>query len=140
MRWPASNSRRRVINMSGKDRGNGRELYNAKMLRIDDHSRAEAGFTYVYPVLSRRAGGVSVGVNLNPNSACNWACLYCQVDNLQRGGPPPIDLQQLTTELDSLLATIQAGNGSGAGSGAAAGAALVDIAFSGNGESSAAAE
>lgn len=126
--------------MSGKDRGNGRELYNAKMLRIDDHSRAEAGFTYVYPVLSRRAGGVSVGVNLNPNSACNWACLYCQVDNLQRGGPPPIDLQQLTTELDSLLATIQAGNGSGAGSGAAAGAALVDIAFSGNGESTAAAE
>ena len=96
------------------------------MLRIDDHNRAEAGFTYVYPVLSRRAGGVSVGVNLNPNSACNWACLYCQVDNLQRGGPPPIDLQQLIAELDSLLATIQAGNGSGAGSGAAAGAALDD--------------
>lgn len=51
-------------------------------------------------VVRRRVGR---GVNLNPNSACNWACLYCQVDNLQRGRPP-IDLQQLTTELDSLLA------------------------------------
>ena len=110
------------------------------MLNVSDHSRDSAGMTYVYPVVSRRAGGVSVGINLNVNNACNWACLYCQVENLTRGGPPPIDLQQLTTELDSLLATIQAGNGSGAGSGAAAGAALVDIAFSGNGESTAAAE
>jgi len=28
--------------------------------------------TYVYPVVSRRADGLSVGINLNPNNACNW--------------------------------------------------------------------
>ena len=41
-------------------------------LRVDDHDRDSAGLTYVYPVISRRAGGVSVGINLNPNNACNW--------------------------------------------------------------------
>ncbi|MDX9945398.1 MAG: radical SAM protein, partial [Azonexus sp.] len=39
------------------------------MLRTDDHSRDSAGLRYVYPVISRRAGGVSVGINLNPNNA-----------------------------------------------------------------------
>ena len=62
------------------------------MLTIEDHRRDSAGMRYVYPVVSRRAGGVSVGINLNVNNACNWACVYCQVDNLTRGGPPPIDL------------------------------------------------
>ncbi|MCK7501470.1 MAG: hypothetical protein MZW92_74080 [Comamonadaceae bacterium] len=55
--------------------------------RLDtrDHSRESAGLTYVYPVISRRAGGVSVGINLNPNNACNWRCIYCQVPDLRRG-------------------------------------------------------
>ena len=41
-------------------------------LSVSDHDRNSAGLTYVYPVISRRAGGVSVGVNLNVNNACNW--------------------------------------------------------------------
>lgn len=35
---------------------------------------------YVYAVLSRRAGGVSIGVNLSPHKGCNFDCSYCQVD------------------------------------------------------------
>lgn len=58
---------------------------------------------YVYPVVSRRAGGVSVGINLNPNNACNWRCIYCQVPNLKRGAAPKIDLAQLEAELRSFL-------------------------------------
>ena len=69
------------------------------MLTVSDHRRDSAGMTYVYPVVSRRAGGVSVGINLNTNNACNWACLYCQVPELKRGGPPPIDLDRLEMEL-----------------------------------------
>lgn len=68
-----------------------------------DHNRDTAGMTYVYPVVSRRAGGVSVGINLNPNNACNWACVYCQVPDLVRGTAPDIDLALLETELRSLL-------------------------------------
>ena len=69
------------------------------MLTTIDHRRDSAGLLYVYPVISRRAGGVSVGINLNTNNACNWACVYCQVENLTRGGPPPIDLDRLESEL-----------------------------------------
>ena len=80
------------------------------MLGTRDHDRDNAGMRYVYPVVSRRAGGVSVGVNLNPNNACNWRCIYCQVPNLTRGGPPPVDLSQLETELRGMLSDIVDGD------------------------------
>lgn len=76
-------------------------------LSVARHDRDAAGMTYVYPVVSRRAQGVSVGINLNPNNACNWRCIYCQVPDLTRGGPPPIDLTQLEAELTDLLSQLQ---------------------------------
>lgn len=75
----------------------------SNLLKTSDHSRDKAGLTYVYPVVSRRAGGVSVGINLNPNNACNWRCIYCQVPDLQRGAAPPIDLEKLEKELRGFL-------------------------------------
>lgn len=74
------------------------------------HDRDSTDMTYVYAVVSRRAGGVSVGINLNPNNACNWACVYCQVPNLQRGAAPEIDLTQLEAELRAMLADILHGD------------------------------
>ena len=69
----------------------------------EDHDRAAAGLAYVYPVVSRRAEGVSVGVNLNPNDACNWRCVYCQVPGLIAGNAPKIDLELLEVELREFL-------------------------------------
>ncbi len=66
-----------------------------QMLSVSDHNRSFISMTYVYPVVSRRAGGVSVGINLNPNNACNWHCAYCQVPDLVRGAAPEIDLEQV---------------------------------------------
>lgn len=109
------------------------------LLTVSDHSRDSGDMTYVYPVVSRRAGGVSVGVNLNPNNACNWRCVYCQVPDLKRGGPPPIDLDRLAAELDRMLDDIILGDflvrrvAEGQ-------RRLVDVAFSGNGEPTSAAE
>lgn len=74
-----------------------------KKLNITSHSRNSAGMVYVYPVVSRRAGGVSVGINLNPNNACNWRCIYCQVPGLKRGTAPKIDLIKLESELRTFL-------------------------------------
>lgn len=65
---------------------------------------------YVYPVISRRAGGVSVGVNLNPNNACNWHCAYCQVPDLKRGVAPDIDLSLLRSELNDMLSDMLFGD------------------------------
>ena len=39
---------------------------------------------FVYPVLSRRSGGISLGVNLNPDKVCNFDCIYCQVDRTRQ--------------------------------------------------------
>jgi len=95
--------------------------------------------TYVYPVVSRRAGGVSVGINLNPNNACNWRCIYCQVPDLKRGGPPPIDLNRLGNELRDLLNWLYVGDYLDRHVPPEA-RRVVDIAFSGNGEPTSAAE
>ena len=72
-------------------------------LTVHDHSRIFAGFTYVYPVLSRRAEGISLGINLNVNNACNWRCVYCQVEGLVRGKPAAVDVARLEYELDYML-------------------------------------
>ena len=108
-------------------------MSNLAQLTPLDHDRASADMTYVYPVVSRRAGGVSVGVNLNPNNACNWACVYCQVPGLQRGTAPAIDLPQLERELRTLLDAILHGDfmQTRVPEGARR---LNDIALSGNGE------
>jgi wyosine [tRNA(Phe)-imidazoG37] synthetase (radical SAM superfamily) len=82
----------------------------SKRLSPDDHSRDSAGLTYVYPVVSRRAGGVSIGINLNPNNACNWRCIYCQVPELKRGAAPDIDLVKLELELRGFLHELLYGN------------------------------
>lgn len=95
--------------------------------------------TYVYPVVSRRAGGVSVGINLNPNNACNWACIYCQVPGLTRGGPPPIDLERLGNELRDMLHWLYVGDYLDRHVPPEA-RRVVDIAFSGNGEPTSAKE
>lgn len=95
--------------------------------------------TYVYPVVSRRADGVSVGINLNPNNACNWRCIYCQVPNLKRGGPPAIDLALLDNELRRMLTDIVEGDFLERHAPADM-RRLNDVALSGNGEPTSASE
>lgn len=103
------------------------------MLTVTDHRRDYSGFRYVYPVVSRRAGGVSVGINLNPNNACNWHCAYCQVEGLVVGAGPSIDLERLEIELTAMLDDVV--NGDFLARSAPEGArALKDVAFAGNGE------
>lgn len=108
-------------------------ISTSQMLTIHNHDRELAGLTYVYPVLSRRAGGVSIGVNLNPNNACNWHCAYCQVPNLVRGKAPDIDLARLESELRGFLSALV--HGDWLEHNAPEGMREIrDIAFSGNGE------
>lgn len=102
-------------------------------LSVQNHDRDRVGLTYVYPVVSRRAGGVSVGINLNPNNACNWACVYCQVPNLVKGKAPQIDQAQLRRELMGFLQELLHGDFMEQKVPASA-RVLKDIALSGNGE------
>ncbi|MFZ1932657.1 MAG: radical SAM protein [Thermoguttaceae bacterium] len=74
------------------------------------HPREFTANRYVYPVLSRRAGGISIGVNLNPDKFCNFRCVYCQIDRTQPGDDQPVDLTILADELDRMLELVAAGD------------------------------
>jgi len=112
---------------------------NSKSLGVINHDRDSANLRYIYPVVSRRAGGVSVGINLNPNNACNWRCIYCQVPDLIRGTAPPVDLAVLENELRDFLHELL--NGNFMQNRVPEGARRInDIALSGNGEPTSSAE
>jgi wyosine [tRNA(Phe)-imidazoG37] synthetase (radical SAM superfamily) len=58
----------------------------------------------VYPVISRRSKGLSIGVNLSPGRNCNFNCVYCQVDRSRPVRPKPVDFDRLSAELRQMLA------------------------------------
>ncbi|MCK5188763.1 MAG: radical SAM protein, partial [Methylococcales bacterium] len=103
-------------------------------LSITDHSRDLAGLKYVYPVLSRRAGGLSIGINFNTNNACNWRCIYCQVPDLVRGTAPEMDFVVLEQELHFFLDFVLNGDFFDQFNVPQAQRVIKDIAISGNGE------
>ncbi|QDV06973.1 Radical SAM superfamily protein [Planctomycetes bacterium Poly30] len=101
-------------------------------LEPGDHNTPKAEYTLVYPVWSRRAGGLSIGINLNPGKECNWACVYCEVEGLVRGAPGSIDLEVLEGELRSVLSDAAAGRWREAGRDEPA--AVRDLCLAGDGE------
>jgi len=70
---------------------------------ITSHPRVFESNRYVYPVISRRSRGLSVGVNLNPDKICNFDCIYCQVDRNIAPQYRDVDLAILENELRNLL-------------------------------------
>jgi wyosine [tRNA(Phe)-imidazoG37] synthetase (radical SAM superfamily) len=74
-----------------------------RRLDYKDHRRELDENRYVYAVVSRRARGLSIGVNLNPDKACNFDCPYCQVDRTTPGGPTKVEVPDLAAELEDLL-------------------------------------
>jgi len=73
------------------------------------HERLFDQNRFVYPVLSRRSGGMSVGVNLNPDKICNFDCIYCQVDRSVQSETRFVELDHLLTELREVLSLVVSG-------------------------------
>jgi len=76
---------------------------------VQDHSRQFADFTFVYPVISRRARGLSIGINLNPDKVCNFDCVYCEVDRTSPGKVSRVDLNQMGDELKAMIHFVRDG-------------------------------
>jgi wyosine [tRNA(Phe)-imidazoG37] synthetase (radical SAM superfamily) len=64
---------------------------------------------FVYLVISPRAGGLSIGVNLNPVVNCNFHCLYCEVDRSRPALASQLDLHRMGVELKETLELARAG-------------------------------
>ncbi len=73
------------------------------------HPRQWRDFDYVYPVISRRSRGLSVGINLNVDQVCNFGCVYCQVDRSRPPARTDVDLDRLAGELDVMLGLLASG-------------------------------
>jgi wyosine [tRNA(Phe)-imidazoG37] synthetase (radical SAM superfamily) len=63
----------------------------------------------VYAVISSRARGLTVGVNMSPNQACNFQCPYCEVARTPEKADLKLDLKALTRELIHVVALAQCG-------------------------------
>ena len=76
------------------------------------HPRRFGTLRFVYPVISRRSGGLSLGVNLSPTGLCNYACVYCQI--LAEGKDAKADsllvpMESLEAELRQLAGSVNDG-------------------------------
>src|SRR5438034_682444 len=65
--------------------------------------RGFLGNRFVYAVISQRAHGLSIGVNLNPDKVCNFDCAYCEVNRAAPGQDAVVDLEVMAAELEQLL-------------------------------------
>lgn len=64
---------------------------------------------FVYTVISSRAGGLSVGVNMNPDKRCNFNCAYCEVDRRIPAPEPRLDVEVMAAELRRTISGIASG-------------------------------
>ena len=88
---------------------------------VNNHRGREKG-TLVYPVYSRRSGGLSVGINLFPDKKhCSFECPYCEVFPFATNAV--FSLEQMEGDLHSAIADALELK-----------IPVMDICFSGNGE------
>ncbi len=97
-------------------------------LDFSTHSRLSEYQRLVYPVVSRRARGLSLGINVNPNKKCTFNCVYCQVDRRKKVSLISVNLRQIAEELEYWLQTICERKGKYKGF------QLKDISIAGDGE------
>src|SRR5436190_14780879 len=67
------------------------------------------GNRFVYAVISQRAHGLSIGINMNPDKRCNFDCPYCEVNRNLTARDSMVDLDVLAGELENLLALTHEG-------------------------------
>lgn len=64
---------------------------------------------FVYAVISARARGLSLGVNMNPDKLCNFNCVYCEVDRRNAPRETRLDVDAMAAELHKTLSAVLAG-------------------------------
>ena len=64
---------------------------------------------FVYTVVSPRARGLSLGVNLNPDKRCNFDCIYCEVDRSCARPDAKLDIPRMQDELERMMQFVLAG-------------------------------
>jgi wyosine [tRNA(Phe)-imidazoG37] synthetase (radical SAM superfamily) len=67
------------------------------------------GNRFVYVVISPRARGLSIGINMNPDRFCNFDCVYCEVNRRLPPSDRELDVAVMAVELERTVNLIQSG-------------------------------
>ncbi|HXE41608.1 MAG TPA: hypothetical protein VN516_01195 [Candidatus Baltobacteraceae bacterium] len=67
------------------------------------------GNRFVYVVVSARARGLSIGVNMNPDKHCNFDCAYCEVNHNTVSADQSVNVDVMADELQRTLAFVFSG-------------------------------
>lgn len=68
------------------------------------------GNRFVYTVISPRARGLSIGVNMNPDKLCNFDCAYCETNRQDLSLTKiVVDVDVMVRELEETLERVQKG-------------------------------
>ncbi len=74
-----------------------------------DRARDWLGNRFVYAVISSRAGGLSLGVNMNPDRLCNFDCSYCEVDRRSPSPERQLLVDVMAAELHRTMLAVRQG-------------------------------
>ena len=64
---------------------------------------------FVYTVISPRARGLTVGVNMNPDKHCNFDCVYCEVNRGEPARESRLNVPAMIAELERTLESVRSG-------------------------------
>lgn len=64
---------------------------------------------FIYVVISARARGLSVGVNMSPSKRCDFDCPYCEVNRQTPPREQHLQVEVMARELENTLADINSG-------------------------------
>lgn len=67
------------------------------------------GNEFVYTVISARARGLSLGINLNPDQHCNFDCAYCEVIRETSPRNRQFNITRMVEELQEMLGSVRSG-------------------------------
>ncbi len=102
-----------------------------------DCPRAYLGHEFVYVYVAARSRGLAIGINLNRDAACNFDCVYCDVDRRKAPAKAAFNADQMAIELRETLEFVESGGLAGLACYKALPKdlqALRFVAFSGDGE------
>jgi len=64
---------------------------------------------FVYTVVSARARGLAIGINMNPDRLCNFDCVYCEVNRKLPVTEQELNVAVMAEELDKTLFLVRSG-------------------------------
>lgn len=97
-----------TISLSDAMTGNKPKPVIASTEAIFGYPRDFLNHQFVYLVVSPRARGLSIGLNLNPDQYCNFDCAYCEVDR-QNPTATQLNVEQMAEELRATLDYVHSG-------------------------------